>query len=265
MNLKIYQVDAFTNQVFGGNPAAVIPMQNWLPDSVMQTIAAENNLSETAFFIPTEGEADFHLRWMTPSIEVNLCGHATLATAHTLWQHLDFKKNVVTFDSRSGILKVSRTKTGYTLDFPVDILRGVTDENELEIIRNVLKIKPLEVFRGKDDYMAILPSQADIENLDPDFLPLRHLDARGLIATAKGDNVDFVSRCFFPEAGIEEDPVTGSAHTTMVAYWSPKLNKTELAAKQLSKRQGELNCILAGNRVLISGSAVTFMVGEIFI
>jgi PhzF family phenazine biosynthesis protein len=238
-------------------------LKKWLPDAVMQNIALENNLAETAFIVPTGGKSDFHLRWFTPSIEVRLCGHATLATAHLLWTALKFEKNAIAFDSLSGILRVTREGNIYTLDFPADILRG--GEDARETIENVLKIKPLEILKGKDDYLAILPSQEDIENLDPYFAPLKKLNARGLIVSAKGNSVDFVSRCFYPEAGIEEDPVTGSAHTTMTPYWAEKLNKKTLTAQQLSARKGDLVCTLTGDRVFISGSAVTYMVGTIFI
>jgi PhzF family phenazine biosynthesis protein len=265
--MKIYQADAFSSRIFGGNPAAVVPLTTWLPDATMQNIAGENNLAETAFIVPTGGESDYHLRWFTPSIEVRLCGHATLATAHILYEQLGFDKAEIRFQSLSGILKVKKQgKNSYTLDFPTDILRGYDlDSEEAETIRKVLKINPLAVFKGRDDFMAVLPSEQDIVRLKPNFAGLKDLDARGLIATAKGDVVDFVSRCFFPEAGVEEDPVTGSAHTTMVPYWAEKLGKNELSARQISQRGGELACVLRGERVDISGQAVTYLVGEIFI
>lgn len=265
--MKIYQADAFTSRVFGGNPAAVVPLQTWLPDSVMQNIAAENNLAETAFIVPTGGKSDYQIRWFTPSIEVRLCGHATLATAHILFEQLGFDQPEVRFDSLSGILIVKKQgENCYTLDFPTDILRGYDlASNEAEIIRNVLEINPLAVFKGRDDFMAILPSEKDIASLKPNFASMKDLDARGLIATAKGDKVDFVSRCFFPEAGVEEDPVTGSAHTTMTPYWAEKLGKNELSARQISARGGELTCLLRGPRVDISGHAVTYLIGEIFV
>lgn len=267
MKLKIYQADAFTSAVFGGNPAAVVPLTEWLADSVMQNIAAENNLAETAFIVPTGGESDYHIRWFTPSIEVRLCGHATLATAHILYEQLGFDKPEVRFDSLSGILTVRKqVENNYTLDFPTDILRGYDLlSNEADIIRSVLNDNLLAVFKGRDDFMAILHSEKEVAHLKPNFAGLKDLDARGLIATAKGDEVDFVSRCFFPEAGVEEDPVTGSAHTTMTPYWAEKLGKTELSARQISQRGGELSCILRGARVDISGSAVTYLIGEIFI
>jgi PhzF family phenazine biosynthesis protein len=260
--LTIYQVDAFTHRLFGGNPAAVIPLTQWLSDEILQNLAMENNLSETVFIIPTP-KSDFHIRWFTPSVEVRLCGHATLATAHVLWHHLNFPKSTITFDSLSGILSVEKNEHGYTLDFPEDRLQD--GEQYREIIINVLKISPLHIYKGKDDYMAILNSQDEIEALQPDFVPLKNLKARGLIATAKGRNVDFVSRCFFPEAGIEEDPVTGSAHTTMMPYWTQVLGKNTLVAQQLSARKGDLVCELRGDRVLISGQAKTYMIGKIFV
>lgn len=270
MTLKIYQADAFSSKIFGGNPAAVIPLNKgvhsengWLPNNVLQKIAIENNLSETAFIVPTGGETDFHLRWFTPSYEVRLCGHATLATAHILWNHLGFEKETIAFDTLSGVLKVSRNDNVYTLDFPTDRLEN--RKNKTDLIHKILGIKPLDVFKGRDDYMVILSSQSEVEALKPNFALLKDLDARGLIATALGDEVDFVSRCFFPEAGIEEDPVTGSAHTTMMPYWAEKIGRNELVAQQLSARKGDLTCVLRGDRVDISGSAVTYMIGEIFI
>ncbi len=267
MKLKIYQADAFTSRVFGGNPAAVVPLTEWLPDALLQNIAAENNLAETAYIVPTGGESDYHLRWFTPSIEVRLCGHATLATAHILYEQLGFDKSEIRFNSLSGILKVKKQgKNAYTLDFPTDILRGYDlDSNEAETIRKTLKVNPLAVLKGRDDFMAILSNEKEVADLQPHFTELKNLDSRGLIATAKGDTVDFVSRCFFPEAGIEEDPVTGSAHTTMTPYWVEQLGKTQLLARQISQRGGELACVLRGARVDISGSAVTYLIGDIFV
>jgi PhzF family phenazine biosynthesis protein len=267
MTLKIYQADAFTSHVFGGNPAAVVPLAHWISDAKMQNMATENNLAETAFIVPTGGDSDYHIRWFTPSIEVRLCGHATLATAHILFEQLKFDKSVIRFDSLSGILTVKKQADNtYILDFPTDILRGYDlTSNEAKLIRNILKINPLAVFKGRDDFMAVLPSEEDVASLKPNFIGLKELDARGLIATAKGDNVDFVSRCFYPEAGIEEDPVTGSAHTTLIPYWAEQLGKMHLSARQISPRGGELTCLLRGARVDISGSAVTYLIGDIFV
>jgi PhzF family phenazine biosynthesis protein len=265
--LKIYQADAFTSRLFGGNPAAIVPLTDWLPDDTMQAIAAENNLAETAFIVPTDGEkSDFHIRWFTPAIEVRLCGHATLAAAHILYEHLAYQKEGVRFDSLSGVLSVSKKEKIYTLDFPTDILRGVSlDSPEAETIRKGLNINPLEILRGSDDFMAVVSCEADVQALSPDFSILKTLNSRGLIVTAKGDSVDFVSRCFFPQSGIDEDPVTGSAHTALIPYWAEKLGKPKLIARQISSRIGELTCHLKGDRVEISGEAVTYLVGDIFI
>jgi PhzF family phenazine biosynthesis protein len=260
MELKIFQVDAFTQQLFGGNPAAICPLEKWLPTEKMQEIAMENNLSETAFFVPEENH--FHIRWFTPAIEVDLCGHATLATAHVLFDELGYEKDQIVFNSRSGFLKVDKNPDSYTMNFPSDQLQ------EIQMIPEIvegLKITPKALFRGKDDYLAIFDSQEIIENLQPDFNILATLPVRGIIASAPGIEVDFVSRCFFPAAGINEDPVTGSAHTTLSPYWSKQLGKNELVAIQLSERQGKLYCNYLGARVNISGSAITYMKGSIFI
>ena len=260
MELTIYQIDAFTAQLFGGNPAAVCPLTEWLPTDIMQKIALENNLSETAFIIP-EGDR-YHIRWFTPAIEVDLCGHATLATAHALYAEMGYAKDAVVFNSKSGLLTVSKKGDLYTMNFPTDELGTVAIPQE---ITDGLGVMPKEVFRGKDDYLAIFDSQTTIENFSPDFNKLGQLKARGIITTAKGDTVDFISRCFFPAAGIDEDPVTGSAHTTMTPYWTKKLGKTQMDARQLSARGGLLHCEYLGDRVNISGKAVTYLRGVITI
>jgi predicted PhzF superfamily epimerase YddE/YHI9 len=259
---EIYQVDAFANHTFGGNPAAVIPLKEWLSDVTMQNIASENNLSETVFFVPSN-TSDFHIRWFTPTFEVRLCGHATLATAHVLWHHLNFPKKEVTFDSLSGVLKVEKKEKGYTLDFPVDTL--TREDVEVHPLNDVLNIRPLYIYKCKDDYLAIYSGEKEILDIVVDYVGLKTIDARGLITTAIGNKVDFVSRCFYPEAGIEEDPVTGSAHTSMTPFWAEKLGKDVMVAQQLSKRRGDLLCELKGERVLISGEAKTFMIGKIFL
>lgn len=256
--MTIYQVDAFTDTVFKGNPAAVVPLENWLPDETLQAIALENNLSETAFFVP-QGD-DFHLRWFTPAVEVDLCGHATLATAHVLFQHLDFSKEEIVFHARLGKLTVHREKAGYAMDFPADELKTAAVPKAL---LEGLKLNVVECYQGREDYLAVVASQREVEEVKPDFRLLATLPARGVILTARGAEVDFVSRCFFPQAGIDEDPVTGSAHTTLTPYWAECLQKTELTAKQLSKRGGFLTCHLKGERVELHGQAVTYMVGEI--
>ncbi|MEZ4995213.1 MAG: PhzF family phenazine biosynthesis protein [Saprospiraceae bacterium] len=253
---KLYQVDAFTDQLFKGNPAAVVPLETWLADDTMQAIAAENNLAETAYFIPTTD--GYHLRWFTPGIEVDLCGHATLATAHVLFEHLDYEEQQIVFHTRSGPLYVIRSENGYRMDFPADFSEVIAPPEAL--VRALGEI-PLEVRKGKDDYLAIFPEEATVRDLQPDFRVLTQLDGRGVIASAPGNEVDFVSRCFFPNAGIDEDPVTGSAHTVMTPYWAGKLNKTTLQARQISARGGNLLCTLDGQRVLLEGRAVTYLEG----
>ena len=260
MKLPVYIADAFTSKLFGGNPAAICPLQEWLPDATMQSIAAENNLSETAFII--EEDDHFRIRWFTPATEVKLCGHATLASAHIFYSELGHSKPELWFESLSGLLKVARKDSNtYTLDFPsnppepvIDIPDGLYDGLKID--------GGVPVFKTSFDYMVVLPSQGDIEKLDPDFSSLAKVKARGVIATAKGNEVDFVSRCFYPQSGINEDPVTGSAHTIMVPYWAEQLDKIQLNAIQLSKRKGYLMCELKGNRVLMSGTAVTYLKGE---
>lgn len=259
MKLSIYQVDAFTDRLFGGNPAAIVPLENWLSDDLMQAIASENNLSETAFYIPS-GE-NFEIRWFTPKAEVNLCGHATLATAHVLFEQKNYDRKTVIFNSKSGILKVEKLNNLYTMDFPSDKIHPTT--TPVEIIKG-LKVTPLETFYGRDDYMIVIDSEKEILNIQPDFRMLSLLEnSRGVIVTAPGNKVDFVSRCFFPQFGINEDPATGSAHTTMTPYWAQKLNKIDLTALQLSPRQGFFQCKYLHDRVLISGRAVTFLKGKI--
>lgn len=262
MKLPIYQVDAFTSQLFGGNPAAVCPLEEWLPDDVMQKLGAENNLAETTFIVK-EGD-HYRIRWFTPTVEVKLCGHATLATAHVFYTELGYAGNEIIFESLSGTLKVTRKAEGvYTLDFPADKLQAVTDVPDF--IFDALGIGPVPVFKSSFDYFLVLHSQQEVEALKPDFKLLAALEARGVIVTAKGDEADFVSRCFFPPSGIDEDPVTGSAHTSMVPYWAKQLNKTSLKAIQVSARKGYLDCELHGDRVLMSGNAVTYLKGEYYI
>lgn len=256
----IYQVDAFTNKLFGGNPAAVCPLEDWLSDDLMQNIAMENNLAETAFYVPKENH--FELRWFTPTVEVDLCGHATLASAHVIFTN-GFEENEIVFMSpRSGELRVRKNEGLYTMNFPTDTLEKIP--TPAEIIEG-LGITPLEVFKGKTDFMAIVENQTIIESLQPDFKILEKLNGRGTIVTAPGQEVDFVSRCFFPQSGVDEDPTTGSAHTSMTPYWANKLEKTEMSAIQLSKRKGHLNCNYLNDRVEISGQAKTFLIGQIFI
>ncbi|GIV32344.1 MAG: putative isomerase [Saprospiraceae bacterium] len=260
MKLELYQVDAFTDALFGGNPAAVVPLQNWLPDELLQAIAAENNLSETAFFI-SKGDR-FHIRWFTPVAEVALCGHATLATAHVLWAHLQHPADQLAFDSLSGPLGVSRQGQWYQLDFPTDKLEPLQLPT---LLGDALGITPVETYKGREDVLVILETEAQLKALQPDFAQLKKLGGRGVICSAPGSRVDFVSRCFYPAYGIDEDPVTGSAHTTLTPYWAARLGKPELMAEQWSARRGRLRCRLDGDRTYIGGQAVTYLKGTIFL
>ncbi|NQU88273.1 MAG: PhzF family phenazine biosynthesis protein [Mariniphaga sp.] len=258
MELKIYQVDAFAEKVFSGNPAAVIPLSEWLSDEIMQNIALENNLSETAFFVR---EANgLHIRWFTPGAEVDLCGHATLATAHILFTILQVQENPVQFNSKSGILKVEKTDNIYWLDFPVSTLKKVDIPKNLISAFNVV---PIECWRGRDDFMLVFKNEETIHSLQPDFNQIIKSQCRGLIVTTPGNELDFVSRFFAPTVGINEDPVTGSAHTMLIPYWSEKLGKKEMMARQVSKRSGNVKCISEGERVKIGGEAITYMEGII--
>ncbi len=258
MKFPIFQVDAFTDSIFGGNPAAVVPLASWLGDETMQRIAMENNLSETAFYVE-EHEA-FGLRWFTPEVEVDLCGHATLATAHTLFNELGFTGNELKFDTRSGRLTVRREGDWYVMNFPGDEMPKVEAP---PILFQALGIPRTPEVYKTDDYMVVMESEEQIKALSPDFKFLKEVDARGVIVTAPGNNVDFVSRFFAPQSGIDEDPVTGSAHTKMTPYWAKRLGKNELFALQISKRVGTLELNYLGDRVEIKGKAVTFLRGEI--
>lgn len=259
MKIPIYQVDAFTNERFKGNPAAVCPLDNWLPAAVMQNIAAENNLAETAFVVAA-GE-NFEIRWFTPTVEVDLCGHATLASAYVLFNELGFSGDQINFIShRSGPLSVTKNGSILALNFPVDSLTELPLKPEVAI---GLSQTPRAVFKGKTDYLFVYDSEAEILALQPDFVALKAHAVRGIIVTAPGETTDFVSRFFGPACGVNEDPVTGSAHTTLTPYWASILGKTELTARQLSQRTGDLTCNLMGDRVEIAGEAVLYLKGEI--
>ena len=260
MKLTIYKVDAFAEKAFEGNPAAVVPLQEWLPDSLMQQIAMENNLSETSFFVPVE--SGFHIRWFTPKAEVKLCGHATLATAHVLFKHLGFTGNEIRFDSLSGTLKVTRENELIVLDFPA---LTATETEIPESVAKAFHIAPKACLKGRDDYMLVFENEQEILSLQPDFQQLVNAQTRGVICTSKSENYDFVSRFFAPAVGVNDDPVTGSAHTMLIPFWAEKLGKIELLAKQVSARGGILHCKLAGDRVKIGGKAVTFFAGEIIL
>jgi len=256
MRVPIYQVDAFTSEVFHGNPAAVCPLEDWLPDEVLQAIAAENNLSETAFFIP-QSDA-WSLRWFTPLTEVDLCGHATLAAAFVLFQRYP-ERAALNFHSRSGVLTVTRANDLLILDFPA---WPPAPHAPLPALTEGLGRAPVELLKARD-YLAVFASEDDVRALQPDMETLKRLVIRGVIATAPGRNCDFVSRFFAPTVGIPEDPVTGSAHCTLAPYWAERLGKRQLHARQISARGGELFCETHGERVSIAGRAVLYLEGSI--
>lgn len=256
MKLKIYQIDAFAKNVFQGNPAAVCPLEQWLDDELMQKIAMENNLAETAFFV-RQGET-FEIRWFTPTKEVNLCGHATLASAYVLFNLLGYMGERIVFNSKSGPLHVSRADETITMDFPAE--PPVPCATPQAII-DAFDIKPSEVLKSVD-YIVVF-EHVDITQLTPNLEALKALDLRGVCITAADETFDFVSRFFAPNYGINEDSVTGSAYTQLIPYWSQQLNKSTLSSKQVSPRGGELRCTLEGERVFISGQAVPYLCGEI--
>ena len=255
--VPIYQVDAFASRVFAGNPAAVCPLDDWLPDAVLQAIAVENNLSETAFFV--KNGADFDLRWFTPAAEVDLCGHATLGSAYVIANYLDNGSTEVRFHSRSGPLTVTREGDLYTLDFPALPPERLDDSAE---VAEALGAAVAELW-DEMDLMAVFASEAEVAALAPDMAKVVRLETRGVIATAPGESCDFVSRFFAPRAGIPEDPVTGSAHCILTPYWATRLGKTRMSARQISARGGELEVEARGERVRISGRVAPYMEGRI--
>lgn len=258
--MNIYQVDAFNNAVFKGNPAAVCPLEKWISDDLMQAIAEENNLSETVFFVK-DGNL-FDIKWFTPTCEIDLCGHATLAAAHIIFSELNFKEKSLEFNSKSGKLTVTKSENWYTLNFPSEEI----DEIETPILlKKALNVPVLKTFKGKWKLLAVLENEAAVKNLKPNFHLLTQLEFSGITVTAKGDSADFVSRFFAPKIGINEDPVTGSAHTLLIPYWAKKLDKAKLEAVQLSKRTGILKCEYLNDRVEISGQAVTYLKGQLII
>lgn len=262
ISIPIYQVDAFTNRAFGGNPAAVCPLDAFLSDTLLQSIALENNLSETAFIVPLSGEVDYHLRWFTPGVEVALCGHATLAAAHVVFTHLQPALEVVRFKTLSGILTVVRDGERYRMNFPT--LKPLQFDAPAGL-GAAMGAEPETVLKSRQadrDLLLVYRDQATIEALKPDLNGLKAFTPFGFIATAPGaDGIDFVSRCFFPNHGIGEDPVTGSAHCVSAPYWAERLGITKLFAQQISARGGDLWIEVAGDRVLISGQAVQMMQG----
>ncbi|RUT73467.1 PhzF family phenazine biosynthesis protein [Ancylomarina longa] len=261
MKIQKYHVDAFTDRLFGGNPACVIPLQKWLPDDILFQITKENNLAETAFFIPIDD--GFHIRWFTPEVEMDLCGHASLASAHVIREHLHYKKDIIYFQSASGDLQVSFEGDKYVLDFP----SRIPVKAELpQIIKESLNIQPSEVFLSRD-YVLLYESEEEISTLKLDENKLKQIDLGhgGIICTAAGTKSDFISRFFTPGASIFEDPVTGSAHCSLIPFWSKKNGKKEQLAFQVSERKGVLYCKDEGERVSIAGQAITYSVGEIFL
>ena len=258
MRLPVYQIDAFTSKLFGGNPAAVCPLESWPGDAVLQAIAAENNLAETAFIVPV-GRGRWHLRWFTPAVEVPLCGHATLAAAYVLAHRIDPTRGIFHFDTLSGELIVTRNGDRFTLDFPV---RLPVPSPPRPDFASALGATPEAHFTGAFE-MAVFTTEAEVLALRPDARALSVIEHFALIATAPGDNVDFVSRFFAPRAGIDEDPVTGSAHCMLAPYWAERLGKRQLSARQVSARGGDLWCEMQGERVLISGHGVFYLEGFI--
>lgn len=259
MRLPIYQVDAFTDEVFKGNPAAVCPLERWLPDERMQQIAQENNLSETAFFV--EEESGYRLRWFTPTTEVDLCGHATLASAHVLFERLNYRDETIRFRSRSGELKVVKDEDRLVMDFPA---AGLDKADLPESLERAVGIPPSDLYRDTD-YLYVLETENQVRGLNPDMRLLREVEARGIIVTAPGTEADFVSRFFAPAAGVDEDPVTGSAHTMLAPYWSGRFGKKILTGRQVSERGGTVFCTVNGDRVHIAGNAVLYMEGGIIL
>lgn len=257
MRLDLYQIDAFTDRLFGGNPAAVVPLREWIDDELMQNIAMENNLSETVFFVPED--EDYRIRWFTPAAEIKLCGHATLASAYVLFEILGYKRKRICFHSLSGALYVEKHERGYAMDFPalspepVPIPHGLGD---------ALGMQPVEVL-AKDYLLAVFDNEQDVLDIAPDFNLLARLPPNGVIVTAPGGKVDFVSRFFAPKLGVNEDPVTGSAHCHLAPFWARRLRKSELHARQLSKRGGALTCLVEAERVTLIGRAARFMSGAI--
>lgn len=257
MKLPYYEVSAFTTNPFGGNPAGVCPLAAWLPDTILQGIAANNNLAETAFTVPRGN--DFELRWFTPTVEMDLCGHATLAAAAVLFNECGVLGDEVRFHSHSGVLAVARNEDLLTLDFPS---RPPVLSAAPEALIRGLGATPAEVFKARD-YLALFSDEATVRALQPDFAALKTLDCLGIIVTVPGSGCDFVSRFFAPGAGVDEDPVTGSAHCTLIPFWAQRLGKTKMFARQLSRRGGELICELAGARVRIGGRVTPYLCGEV--
>ena len=257
MKIPTYQIDAFANKVFQGNPAAICPLNERLPDETLIAIAEENNLSETAYFIETN--KGFHIRWFTPTTEVDLCGHATLAAAYVIFNELGYKENSIVFESRSGKLNVKKDNDLLVMDFPAQ----PASDCELPVeIKQAFNIEPVECLKS-EDYILVFNNEDDILKAKPKLELLKNIDLRGVIITSRSKSYDFISRFFAPKYGINEDPVTGSAHTQLIPYWAKKLSNNKLHAKQVSKRGGELFCELHNDRVSIAGYAIKYLQGQI--
>ena len=257
MKQKIYQVDAFANRLFEGNPAMICPLEEWFSDELMQQIAAENNLSETAFFVKKDSK--YHLRWFTPKREVDMCGHATLATAYVLFEYMNYNDKMIIFETKSGDLMVQKEGESFVMDFPVQM---IVPCNISEHIEETFALKPIATFASMD-YIVVFEDEKDILNAKPNLTLLKELDLRGVCITSRSEKYDFVTRFFAPNYGIDEDPVTGSVFTQLASYWSKKLEKKILYAKQLSSRGGEVHCELVDNRVKLSGKCIKYLEGEI--
>ena len=253
MKLNLYQIDAFAQNIFEGNPAAVCPLEEWIDDVIMQKIANENNLSETAFFVKEDDT--YHIRWFTPTSEVDMCGHATLASAYVLFEILGYTEKVILFNSKSGVLKVVKKNGKYQMDFPITEIKKCDIPDTLI---NAFNVKPIECYKSMD-YILVFENEQDIINAIPNLELLKNIDTRGVIITAKSQKYDFVNRMFAPKYGIDEDPVTGSAFTQLIPYWHEKLNKNTFTAKQVSQRGGEVFCTLENDKVKISGYGVKYL------
>ena len=261
MALPIYQVDAFASEMFRGNPAAVMPLQAWLTDDLLQAVAAENNLSETAYFVKN-GDV-YELRWFTPELEVDLCGHATLATAHVLFEHLDEAGDEIRFDTRSGLLRVQRAEVGLTMDFPAADLSSVDVDLAVCNALGSTASEALLVAGSPGKLVYVYEFESDVAQMTPDFGALKKASEHCVIVTAPGDDCEAVSRFFGPQVGIDEDPVTGSAHCALVPYWADRLHTSELLCRQISARGGDVYCRLEQGRVFMTGTAITYMQGVV--
>lgn len=258
MKIDLYQVDAFASKPFAGNPAAVCPLKEWLSDTLLQAIAAENNLSETAFFVRSEN--GYHLRWFTPSVEVDLCGHATLAAAWVIFHVLGETAEVIRFDTRSGELRVSHDGEALAMDFPAKTLEPLNENRE---VLDALGLDRAEAVMISDDIVVVIDDESLIDQLQPDMTRLKHLPGRGVVVTAAGREFDFISRWFGPKVGVEEDPVTGSAHTSLAPYWSARLGKASMTAQQGGQRKGQLACDIKGDRVVLRGRVAPYLEGVV--